>query len=517
MILQNKRGLRGKETTPVALVASFMNEVFNIEKEYQKRELFTIIENGEKRMHLLHHLTNADLQTATILLKVCNLQGVIEQTNPHSIYHLLREHYEAPISISQFYTSLKKFILHQLIKPSYNKYSNLYTYRLNHYLNPRTGKIGYYVALTPFVFTRAFSKISIAKKKLFYSVYLQQGEKTNVKKDAIERRLLTDKEDVQYSGLSRFLHRHDVFHIKKILDELASIPMFEGAPLFQTAKLVKRGREYHKAILFIHPKFFPESQYKYNMHEYIPVTVSYKRKANFIKKLIEEWGIGELLVLDQGRLFMQIINIFKGCSYRVIRYALHQLKLYQQENGYYPDDICQFIAVEIRNKSLAMIIDIAQRTEVYPFIAPEANGYLRREREYEFASKLSSYPLKLIEQACKLARPYLLESFTLPSEHGLGLGDYSIEASLNELGGIDVVRFYALKQKKNRIDYAQLEERAAKKYESEKNSSAFAKKDFIDWMLQEVDTIARREYILCVPENFKLEEYILMEIIPKLN
>lgn len=517
MILQNKRGLRGKETTPVALVASFMNEVFNIEKEYQKRELFTIIENGEKRMHLLHHLTNADLQTATILLKVCNLQGVIEQTNPHSIYHLLREHYEAPISMSQFYTSLKKFILNQLIKPSYNKYSNLYTYRLNHYLNPHTSKIGYYVALTPFVFTKAFSKISIAKKKLFYSVYLQQGEKADVKKDAIERRLLTDKEDVQYSGLSVFLHRHDIFHIKKILEELASTPMLEGAPLFETAKLVKRGREYHKAILFIHPKFFPESQYKYNMHEYIPVTVSYKRKANFIKKLVEEWGIGELLILDQGRLFMQMINIFKGCSYRVIRYALYQLKLYHKENGYYPNDVRQFLATEIRNKLLAMIIDIAQKTEVYPFIAPEANGYLRREREYEFASRLSSYPLKLIEQACKLALPTLLDSFTLPSEHELDLGHYSYEASLNELRGIDVVRFYALKQKKNRIDYARLEDRAAMNYEAEKNLSTFVRTEFIDWMLQEVDKIERIEYILCIPENFKLEEYILKEIIPKLK
>lgn len=514
MILHNKRGLKGKETTPVALVASFMNALFNIEKEYSRKEVFTLLENGRKRTYRLHHLTNADLQTATILLKVCNIRGVIEQTNPHSIYQVLQEYYEQPISMSQFYASMKKFKLHQLFRISHHRYSNLYTYHLNHFINEASEKIGFYVALSPVVFTKTFSKLSIANKKLFYSIYIQQGEKTDERSSSIERRLFTDKEDVQFSGLCNFLHRQDHFHIKKLLSELTQKKMDNGIPLFKKAQLVKRGKYYHKGIFFIHPVFFPLPEDKHSFHENIPLMISHKRKASFIKKCLEEWGLGELVVIEQKRPFQTMVKLFKNCNDKVIRAALYQLYLFQQENGRYPEDLYSFLHTEIRNKTLALIIDCAYRTNIYPFIAPQASGYIRREREYEFASKLSSYSLRVIESAFTLALPELMNLYTVPPEFELGLSDYTHEEMLNELKGIDTVRFYALKLKKNVMDYKALEKKAVKKVQVEKSEMNFDRYRFMEWMLEQVDKIKRIEFVVHVDQDYKVEEYLLEKIFP---
>ncbi|MDP5276089.1 hypothetical protein [Chengkuizengella axinellae] len=513
MILKNKMGLKGQETKPVALVRSFLNSIFDIEKSYGCKETYTIIENGKPKEHLLHHVTNADLQLATILLKFSNTKGEIYQTKPHSIYSMLIEYYEKPISLSQFYSSMKKFKLHAIIEEIKNEHTGLYNYKLNHFLNTEKNKIDFYVPLSPIVFTKAFYELSLPKKKLFYSVYLQQGGE---KGKEIQRNLYSNKDSVQFSGLCNFLHRKDPYLIRKLLEEMSE-PVYNGIPIFEKAKLVKEGKAYHKAIISIHPDLLVQKSEDTEYNDRIPVPVVYRRKANFIKKLLEGWGISEFVSLHDGYDFANLVRILKNYGYKVIRYAVYQLKKFVDDHVRFPGNVVEFILKEVRNKTQAVIVDIAVKTKVADYINPELNKTKRKYREWEFSSNLSYYGVKAIESSCKAALPLLKEKFGKPAKAHLKVNDYTFDIRLNDkdIYGFELVRQTAHRYLKDLRTYSELEYEAAERYIEQKNRGGFKQKTFIKEMLEQVHKLPSIEIVPVIPEDFKLEDFLVQNFIAK--
>lgn len=512
-ILKNKRGLRGEETTPVVVPYAFMNEVFNIEKKFGSDETFTIIKDGEPRNHLLHHLNNADLQLATILLKKCYASnGKLTQVTRYSIYESLREYYEKPIQAAAFYTSMEKFKCHGIITEIRTDHSGLYNYQLNHYTDPATSKIGMFVTLPPLVFTEEFDKLDIAHKKLFYSIYVSQNE---VEK-TLERSLVTHKENVQFGGLYRFLHRKDPYHIRAILNDLLTTPIL-GKPLFVHAELKKNGRAYHKALLKVNPDIFPSKE-GVELHDPIPLRMIYPRKANFIKKLLIEWKIGELVDYHNGKVFYDLIHILKNHGYRVIRHAIYQIKKFLDEYSRFPVDITSFVEKEIRSKTQSFIMSAAIKTGMADFIAPIQEKSNRKNREYEFASNLSRHRVgfKQIEKMFNLALPVLKKLYGRPAIEHLSLLDYGVPYN-NDLEGeliqiVHIARQTGYRLRKHPRLYSELEATIIDVYKHERDDG-FDRTQFADWVLRQVEELPEIETVPMVPLDFRLDDFIAQKFI----
>lgn len=514
MILKNKIGLKGQATEPVVLPRNFLNALFNIEKNYNEKDTFSIIQNGEKREHQLNHLTNADIQVATILLKSCtSVKGVLQQVNPHSIYARLSEYYEKPISLSQFYSSIKKFKLHNLITETYIDETGLYNYQLNHYTGESGEKIDFFVLLSPIVFTAEFYEVSLPQKKLFYSVCLQQG---GVKGKEIERKLVSDKEDIQFSGLFNFLHRKDPYLIRKMLEEMNEA-VVQGKPLFKTAELVKQGKKYHKAIISIHPDWLITKEEGKEYHDTIPIPLIYKRKANFIEKLLHKWGIADILSLNKGQEFSRLVRFLKNYGYRVIRFAIYRLKQFVDQHLRFPADILYYILKEVRFKTESIIIDIAVKTKVVDYIAPGLKGEERKAREFEFASNLSYYGPKAIEKACKAALPRLQLLYTAPVHEKIRPEDYHSPGLLTHIETMEIICRTAWREKKDVRSYAKLEAEAAELYKEKIKNNTLDVNEFTDWMLSKVYDLPTIETVPDTPPDFKLEDFLVQKQIVQIS
>ncbi|HDI6354084.1 TPA: hypothetical protein POA45_005085, partial [Escherichia coli] len=148
---------------------------------------YSINDGGRKRQ--LNHLTEADIYVATTLFSVCNTNGNINRVSRHAIYQRLTELYEDPISSPQFYESIEKFKLHNLIFEEQHGYGE-YSYQLNYFLQEESNqefpwmkaerpKPSRFFILHPIVFTSSFTSLPLSCKKLFYAVAAQQGGEKN--------------------------------------------------------------------------------------------------------------------------------------------------------------------------------------------------------------------------------------------------------------------------------------------------------------------------------------------------
>ncbi|WP_027416575.1 hypothetical protein [Aneurinibacillus terranovensis] len=497
-ILHNQRGQEGKSTSAVVVVQSFMNALFNIEKDFHTQEKYTVSENADSKEYLLHHVTNADLQFAIILQKVCNTLGYIRNVFPHDIYRKICEYFETPIVESQFYASLTKFLKHKLIEKKKDPYTGRYDFKLNHYLHPETGKVGFFVLLPPLVFTEEFTKLDLAKKKLFYSVYIQQQSQP------VLERLLENVEakDVQFSGLFTFLHR-DTSQLKRLMAELTTEPIFHQVPLFKKAELLKYRGKYYKAILAIHPdiqlKGKDNAGEKY--HDVFTSRHTYPRVLKLITSYLHAAGIGEVAAIE-GETLNQLVSVLKRSGARVIRYAIDRLKEFFAEKGVLPSNIVGFVKNEVKLKTKAAILGIVRKHKLQSFVVPHCQSRTEKlNREDEFASVLSHLPLQTLERICRVASRHLHAGFTRPSST-VSYRDYSMPTGI-ERPEIIAIRHYAFLQKKDPQEYILLEMQAAKKAR-EMDSVMFR-----EWMMDQVNDLPNINSIPAVERDFKLEQYIL--------
>ncbi|MED0677704.1 hypothetical protein ABEV55_19265 [Aneurinibacillus thermoaerophilus] len=497
-ILANLRGKKGQSTEPIVVVRSFMNALFDIEKDYHTDEKYTVTGREAKKEYLLHHLTNADLQVAIILQKVCNTRGYIRNVLPYTIYKKLEEYFEEPISESQFYASLTKLTHHHLIEIKKVAGSPKSDVILHHYAE--NGKTNSFVLMHPIVFTAAFNRLELAKKKLFFSVYLQQNSGKPIE------RLIQSNDDteksVQYSGLSRFLHR-DSSHIQAICKELTSEKINGKAPLFEQATVVKIRGRVHKVVLSIHPSYFaPKKKGEY--HDIITPVLIYPRKASVFTSMLDKLGIGEIAALEGGTVLATLMDILKICSARVIQYVAKRLKEFYENHGKLPEHIVAFVKKEIRNRTRATILGTIYKYQLDRFVAPYAKSIAEHyEKEDTLVSTLSAFGYRAIEKACKAASRMLYAHYTKPAVSNVTIDLYNLSSGLHTWKDITAIRYYAYYHRKDPSKYVQLELEAAKKY------NYLGSQDLKEWMFARIDELPTIENMPAVPHNFKLEEYLL--------
>ncbi len=99
-------------------------------------------------------------------------------------------------------------------------------------------KANSYVYISPVVFTKAFFKLSVAAKKLFLDIAMQQHTETTLKRSL-------DKHDergnkTHFGGMYRFLHKKYPHQIRAVIDELTITLPCTGSPLFKNLQNAKK-------------------------------------------------------------------------------------------------------------------------------------------------------------------------------------------------------------------------------------------------------------------------------------
>ncbi|CEH28289.1 hypothetical protein AM501_24030 [Aneurinibacillus migulanus] len=498
-ILANQRGKNGKTTEPVVMVRSFMNALFNIEKSYDIRQKYTVTGEENKKEYLLNHLTNADLQMAIILQKICNTRGFIREVLPHAIYKKVEEYFETPISASQFYASLTKFSLHGLITMIEKHDSKKIDIRLNHYLE--NGVPSSFILMTPIVFTGTFGKLELAKKKLFFSIYLQQDGGKEI--DRLVQHSISEGKSVQFSGLYRFLHR-DSSQIQLLCNQLLEEKLDGKHPLFEKASVHTYKGRIHKAIFSIHPAYFVPKKKGQWYHDTITPVLTYPRKANVFIRMLDKLGIGEVASFDSGNMLAKLMEYLKAHGARTIEFVAKRIKEFHGNHGGFPENLLEFVKRELKNKTRATILGILYKYQLDRFVAPHASSLAEHyEREDALVSTLSYYRKHAIEKACKAVRRLLYSHYIKPARSNLNLQAYSLSTSLDTWKEIIAVRHYAYHKQKDPNCYVQLEQKAIEKFYTYDNDS------FKEWLLTQVDELPPAEYVPAVSKTFHLDNYLL--------
>ncbi|PGE97124.1 hypothetical protein COM59_32015, partial [Bacillus pseudomycoides] len=89
--------------------------------------------------------------------------------------------------------------------------------------------------ISPVVFTKDFFKLSVAAKKLFLDIAMQQHTETTLKRSL-------DKQDergnkTHFGGMYRFLHKKYPHQIRAVIEELTTALPCTGNPLFKICKM----------------------------------------------------------------------------------------------------------------------------------------------------------------------------------------------------------------------------------------------------------------------------------------
>ena len=171
----------------------------------------------------------------------------------------------ACIQHSQFYIALRKLSLHNIITIE-NELDSRYTIKITHFMNEETEKANPYVYISPVVFTKAFFELSIASKKLFLDIAMQQHRETTLKRSL-------DKQDergnkTHLGGMYRFLHKKYPHQIRAVMKELTTVLPCTGTPLFKICKLQKGSKQEKYTTLFylfIQTSYVEKNQANYSI------------------------------------------------------------------------------------------------------------------------------------------------------------------------------------------------------------------------------------------------------------
>ncbi|SDP01733.1 hypothetical protein SAMN04487897_1314 [Paenibacillus sp. yr247] len=482
----------------VAVSQIFLQAFFEIEKHYaDKSEKFRFRSfKGQQVGRLKNHITKADLQLFTTVQKYCNPFGKLrEGYSKHELYIQLKNLYcDNACSKDQFYAAFNKFVLHNLISVEIDSFTNEELYTLNQYVDSQTGKVGYLSLLHPVVFTEAFNEMPICQQKLFYQAVTQQGGKER----SIQRNL--------NDGLFEFLHRKQVNQVRAILDNLVAKPIYGTKPLFAAAEIKKNVVGGYKAVYRVHSDFIIPyvSGQGDEYHAELPFKKRYRRIARFMREVMAELGIGEFELFKEGRSFYQLFRLVKDKGFSYIRTVLTRIRDIHKTHFVYPDNVLDFLKDEIHNKSMTILLAIAQETGVYKFIAPY--GTDRQERFNAFGSSMKGIDKGTFRRLCKLAAPKLLKEYGVSPV--AGVTSYVKVPKLDNSLDMPRVRLKALHFEKCPEKYHDLEYKAEFKLRKNEHPSAITK-----WLLKEVEKLPTWELFVDPPRDFRLEEYLTNTIL----
>lgn len=473
-ILNNKRGLDGLLTTPIAISTEFWQALIRSN---------ALVEECHDSKYDLNHVTNTDLDLMIILHKICNTNGVISETTIHQIYQKLCSYFESPASKTQFYISMEKFLSKELIFVTENKLTGLNTYKLNHFTNRETNKLYRYGLVSEIVFTSRFTNLSLAARKAFLMTAIKQGNQP-----FIFNGIHGEK------GLYKLLKKNQPNQLREVLNELTSV---EGdKPAFLAiAKFEKHRGRYHKVYFGLHDMYKVVSEEGQEFRDPLEVPVRYPRKAQFIERVLTELGIAEL-----KEHMALLVNCLKSVGYRVIRQALRQIKAFVTRNGHFPKDLAYTISKEIRIERDCEIRDLAHEAGIFNYIAPGLNEKERDHRLFEFSNTFCRYSTEHIRKMLKSMKTAIEEKFScciVPN-----FEEYCFNNELSAIEEIVYVRAYAYRRRIDLNFYKEMEEHAIR-FELEKGEEYVC--EWLNQKIGQAEPVRPPVDLLSV----KIEEFIL--------
>ncbi|PSL41260.1 hypothetical protein B0H94_1206 [Salsuginibacillus halophilus] len=383
MILHNEQGMNGQATTAVAVSFPFWQELMAVAPEC-----------GMDRS--LYHVTRTDIDLMLLLHKVCNTNGVIRETKFHRIAEAAGRWFEKPASRSQLYMSLDKFIARGLVHRYENDITGETTYQLNHFAKD-DGTPHRYVALSPVVFAEKFSQLTLAARKLFLLTAMQQGNNS-----FIFRNIRGDR------GLMHLLNKNQANQVQACLNELTE------ASFLRVSKLEYRKGAAHKAYLAVPQDMLINADGE-RLREPLDPPERYPRKAAFIRRVLQQLGIGEL---EQD--MNLLINTLKSSGHRLIRQILRRVLQHAQYHGFYPKHLAHFLKKEARQVRENRIIDLAYEAGIGHYIVNPGEDD-PEQRLFTFANHFSWYNDRELKAMFRAASDSVTRTY-LPTDR------YSIEA-----------------------------------------------------------------------------------------
>ncbi|EMN7730433.1 hypothetical protein WB980_003791 [Bacillus cereus] len=470
---------------------------------FSRRAISTLAEKAGRK-HKLYGITNADLEVFLYLHKKCFTNGVIPNVTIHMMWEDYKQYKEefAYIQHSQFYIALKKLSLHNIISIE-NGLDGRYTIKLTHFMNEETEKANPYVYISPVVFTKAFFKLSVAAKKLFLDIAMQQHTETTLKRSL-------DKQDergnkTHFGGMYRFLHKKYPHQIRAVIEELTTALPCTGNPLFKICKMqkgVKHTKRYTTLYLSIHSDFLCSKEAGEEQHR-DPFTpkATYARKAKFIEAVLQEMNIGELSA-DMNK----FIHVLKHTCHRQIRSVIRGLRDMVDRKEGYPTKIVYTLKKLLHQTSQYQILDTAAKEGIYPLIAqhiPKERNSEREQAIFNFGLHYSMYSLRNIKKMFKNVHALLKQKFAVP------VTEESYHRNYLKYQEETLFRKYAYDQGVNLHAYIALEIEMREKLKVRGHKERTIPSDVREWFIEAIDKLPQEKLrVIELPKQFNLLEFM---------
>ncbi|MEW9579101.1 hypothetical protein U9K47_27925 [Bacillus toyonensis] len=461
------------------------------------RRTLSAISETMGRKHKLYGITNADLEVFLYLHKKCYTNGVIPNVTIHMMwedYKLYKEEF-AYIQHSQFYIALKKLSIHNIISIE-NELDGRYTIKLTHFMNEETEKANAYVYISPVVFTKAFFELSIASKKLFLDMAMQQHSETTLKRSL-------DKQDergnrTHFGGMYRFLHKKYPHQIRAVITELTTALPCTGTPLFKICKLqkgVKNKKRYTTLYLSLHTDFLctkeiGEVQYR---DPFTP-KLTYARKARFIESVLQEMSIGEF-TQDMNK----FIHVLKHTCNRQIRSVIHSLRDMIDRNEEYPSKLVYTLKKLLNQTSQYKILDTAAKEGIYPLITQHVPKEQKEQAVFDFGLHFSMYSLRNIKKLFRKTYELLNSKFAIP------VTEESYHRNYLKYQEETLFRKYAYEQGTNLNAYMALEIEIRELLKARGHKERIIPSDVRELFIEKIDRLPKEKLrVIEVPDSFNL-------------
>ncbi|WP_034671383.1 hypothetical protein [Ectobacillus panaciterrae] len=440
LIVKNQRSLKGLETN--AVLVSRESWVYLLESmevnyykakslsapehikylPYEERQIHRSVFRAESfslpsksgtaqpKSYMLHGVTNAVIEVFIILHKLCNTNGIIRDVTIHQLYeeYLTYKELDASISHMQFYVAMEKLRLHNVISITKNMYGR-YTIEICRFMNEKTKKPNYYASVSPIVFTYDFFKLSVAAKKLFLDVCIQQGTRPELARMLTAETLQGQR--AYMGGLFQFLHKKHLHQIQSVLKELTTPLPSLNISLFEKCKLVKEySRKFNKVIVSINKQLRSanESSNAEVYRNWLRPKAIYKRKAALIQKSLQELHIGDLAIHMN-----KFINVLKHTCHAQTREVLRRLRTLISNNSQ-PDNLEAVLHKLVRKAFNHRVLDTAAKTGIYSLITHNVNSSMVEETLFRFGNRYSMHSLRNVKRLFTVARDVLEKRYMVP-------------------------------------------------------------------------------------------------------
>lgn len=459
------------------------------------------ISKNMERKHKLYGITNADLEVFLYLHKKCYTNGIIPSITVHMMWEDYKQYKEefAYIQHSQFYIALKKLRLHNIIAIE-NNLDGRYTIKLTHFMNEETEKVNPYVYISPVVFTKSFFEMSVAAKKLFLDIAMQQHSETTLKRSL-------DRQDergnvTHFGGMYRFLHKKYPHQIRTVMTELTTVLPCTGTPLFKICKLqkgVKNKKRYTTLYLSLHTDFLCKKEAG-EIHYRDPFTpkATYARKARFIESVLQELNIGEF-----AQDMTKFIHVLKYTCHRQIRSVIRGLRDMIDRNEKYPNKLVYTLKKLLNQTSQYQILDTAAKEGIYPLITQHVPKEKKEQAVFDFGLYFSMYSLRNIKKLFRRTYELLNAKFAVPAT------EKSYHRNYLKYREETLFRKYAYEQGVNLNAYMALEIKIRELLKAKGHKERYIPSDVRELFIEKIDRLPKEKLrIIEIPDEFNLITFI---------